>query len=243
MICSNCGVEVEDTHDYCPLCLTPLGEPGAEEDDSVPDRAEPQVRSQVATHEPPRATRWRAGLWLIEAFTMVAGVAALVIFAADFAFSSEVGWSRFPLVSIALIWAVAVASVLLRSWPVLLSIAVFLLIALYTYAIDRFIGEPFWFVDVAVPTLAVLLLVVTGSVAIVHGKRLRLLQILSLLSFDVGIMLLVIEGSLQRHFLGEISVSWSVLGFACFAAVAVVIFYLHRSLRKRPRDVRRYLHL
>jgi hypothetical protein len=247
MKCDNCGVEVEEKHQYCPLCLEPLyaehhPDSGSEDRGAIP--GEPGQPAQSVQHgRPPLQTRFRAGLWLIEAFSMVAGVAALVIFAADFAFSSEVGWSRYPLVSIALLWAVGVTAVLFRAGPILFSVALFVLAAAYCYLVDRFLGAPFWFVPIALPNMAVLLLLVTGSLAVIRRKQLRLLQILSLVSLSTGIMLIVIEGSLRHYLEDEIDISWSLLGFACFTAVAVVVFYLHRSLRKRHRDIRRYLHL
>jgi drug/metabolite transporter (DMT)-like permease len=82
-----------------------------------------------------------------------------------------------------------------------------------------------------------------AAMSLARRRRLRPLQIISLISFCVGIALVVIEAALRRYFTGELLVTWSVLGFACLTAVSVVVLYLHRSLQKRHRDIRRYLHL
>jgi hypothetical protein len=174
---------------------------------------------------------------------LVAGVAALVVFAADFAFTSEVGWSRYPLAGIATIWLMGIAGATLVTRPVLFTTALLLIGGGLCFALDRFTGRPFWFLDIAAPIDAVLIVLGAAAMSLARRRRLRPLQTVSLVSFCLGIALVVTEAALRRYFTGELLVTWSVLGFACLTAVSVVVLYLHRSLQKRHRDIRRYLHL
>ncbi len=228
-LCRSCGVEVEEGLARCPLCGTPLGSadtPG--EPKAAPRPPEPRGA--------PRAMR----RWMLEAATILAGAAATVVFAADFAYRMRLTWSLYPLAAIGFLWVSAVVAIVSCPRPLVwLGCQTAALLA-FLYGLDKLTAGPPWFVPLALP--AALLAVVLAAATAAIARRRPPLQVTALALLAAGLYLLGLEQILNRHLSRPFAPGWSLVAFGCIVPVVLVLLFLQRSLRSRP-ELRRLFHM
>ncbi len=230
-ICRNCGVEVEAGLDSCPLCGAPLKPAGA---------AEQPLAPAVPAGATPASRALRR--WLLEAATLVAGSAAIVVLAADFAYDMVLAWSLYPLAAIGFVWLSALAAILAGRRPVVWLGCQTGALLLFLYALDALTGEPKWFVSLALPCAALAVALAAAVVAVVR-KRLRApLPATALALLGAGLYVLGLEQILNRHASRSFSPGWSLIALGCILPVALVLLFLHRWLKQHP-EVRRLFHV
>ena len=112
-LCTECGVELDDQLQHCPLCGTAVGTaPSGRAADTAVDVAEaPDALAEETT-----AVR----VWLWEVVTLLAATVAVVVVGVDLAFGLALTWSVYALTSIAAFWLVTMALLFLAGRLLLL---------------------------------------------------------------------------------------------------------------------------
>ncbi|NBC29511.1 MAG: hypothetical protein GVY29_05910 [Spirochaetes bacterium] len=229
--CPHCGVRIEQDPPRCPLCNAPL-------DDG--DNASHDERS-VESVGPVLVTRPR--LWLTEVFTLLAAVAAIVVFAADFAFGFRLSWARIPLAALAYAWIVTIAILWLRRNGPLLGTALTAGTLGLLLSLDLFIPGEAWFVPLALPLVILAVLIISAIVLTVRLRGLSVLPSIALALVGGGLYSAGLEILLHRFFEQALRVSWSIVVVACAVALALVLLLIHRRLRERHASLERVFHL
>jgi hypothetical protein len=228
-LCEKCGVEVEEGLARCPLCGTLLGV------------AEAAPRPETAPGPaPPRGAPRAMRRWALEAATILAGAAATVVFAADFAYRMRLTWSVYPLASIAFLWVSAVVAIAFCPRTLVWLGFQTTALLLFLWGLDALTpGRP-WFVPFALP--AALLAVVLAAATAALARRRPPLQLTALALLAAGLYLLGLEQILNRYLSRSVAPGWSLVAFGCIVPVVLVLLFLHRSLRSRP-ELKRLFHL
>lgn len=235
-ICRNCGVETGDAA-RCPLCQHPVG---ADPDSTVSPRSDAELQRRSGGD---RATLRNAKLWLFEMISLISFTAAIVIFAADFAFGFAVTWSVYPLAVIIFAWLAASALVGLFRFPIGLVIAETILVVGFLLALSVVTGGSEWFLSLALPITA-LAGVVTGIIIIVARlSRASALQAVGVGFLGVGFFLVGLELVLNNHLDREAPVSWSLVAFACSVSLFFLMLFINKRLREHHSEFRRIFHI
>jgi hypothetical protein len=232
ILCTHCGVEVEESERYCPLCRNSL-RPGIEGDTTGP--APPRRVAQEASR--------RIRGWLIEVLTLLALTAALVVFAADFATGLSITWARYPLVTITFLWLSVVLVILCsrRTWIYLP--AEITATGLYLFILDRFTPQTTWFMPLAFPLMLLIGTLLAVTLAIARKRRLSPFAIIATALLSGGIFVVGLELFLNRYFGHRWFISWSAVVFTCLLPIVGLLLYLRAWLGRRQAEFRKLFHV
>ncbi len=234
-ICRNCGVELDEGLDYCPLCRTPLGEGAGQGEKSPP------IPPAAHRSGSPSAPLTRMRLW--EIVSLFAGTGAAVVLVADFAYSRTVTWSRFPLVSILFLWTVATLLLFLRRHRLLLLIGESAALAMFMLMLDLLMPGAPWFLTLALP-LSVLAGALTGAVcAAARALRPRLFAVLAVALASAGLFVTGLEAIINLHYTGAFRLSWSLVVFGCVIPLVGLLLYIQYRLKATGKEMRKIFHL
>jgi len=234
-VCRNCGVEIEEDLELCPLCRAPLRGGVAEQEHDTP----PPRTGRPAEGMPIRLARRR--LW--EIVSLFAAAAAVVVLVADFANGLSVTWARYPLLSVFYLWSAGSVLIFLRRRRLFLLLAETVAAAMFLLGLDVLLpGEP-WFVTLALPLTLLSGALVGGVTALSRALRRRVLAVVAAGLGTAGLFVVGLEAVLNLHFAGSLRLSWSLVVFGCIMPLVGLLFYVQYRLKVTHSDMRKIFHL
>lgn len=234
--CKQCGVEIEDHYDRCPLC-------GASPEGDVTDATSEAAGGAESVIAMDLVERRKARFWLWEMFTVVIFASAVIVAAADFAYGFAFSWSAYPLISLAFIWLFLTAIIALGRNLAPAYVAATLDLLLYLFFLDILTpGEP-WFLPLALPCTLLVAVVGGGAAGIARGLKLSVFQTLADAVLSMGVLLLGLEIILSVALDLESILSWSIVSFAGCLSIAVLLLIINKRLREHHADFKRVFHL
>ena len=234
-VCRNCGVELDEGVDRCPLCRTPL-EGAAEHGQEI---SPPSAAEQAAGGSAGPLTRLR--LW--EIVSLFDATGAAVVLAADFAYSRAITWARFPLLSIVFLWMAATVLLFLRRRRLLLLIGETAALAVFLQALDLLLpGEP-WFLTLALPLSVLVATLIGADYAAARALKPRVFAILAVVLASAGLFMLGLEAVINLEFSGAFRLSWSLVVFGCCVPLVGLLLYIQYRLKATRKDMRKIFHL
>lgn len=226
--CDNCGVEVDEDLQRCPLCRARL-------DNEVDDGDDHE--------EPAQETVTHARFWLWEVFSLLAFAAALVTFAADFAFGFDVEWARYPLITIGFLWVSATVMIGLAEHPILRLLAETTAVAGFLFGLELLTETSGWFLPLGLP-ITVLTALLAGAAALVIRKRsLSALPAMAVVVLASGVFVVGLEIIIKQFTESDVLVSWSLVALACGIAIFFLILWVNKRMRERHSEYRKVFHL
>ena len=231
--CVNCGVELDKTAAFCPLCHTPVYNPN-QPVDQTSAKPFPTERKEVA----PSSKRPAA----ILITTVLASVAVCCGVLNQFLLTQR-AWSLYVIGAAIMLWIWTVPPLLARGMHLLLRLAVGIgAVLLYVYLISVDLDGRTWFLGLAAPLIlwggAVLL--VLGLVLLVYHRS--PITTLTILIGSVGIFLLGVELLVDRWLFHAWAPGWSLVVLVVCVGMVIPLIIIRRvpSLRE---EVRRRFHL
>lgn len=231
--CVHCGVELDATASFCPLCHTPVVDPGQPVDTASPQPF-PTQRGEVAP-----ASKLEVALLITAMLASVAvccGVLNLFLQAGR-------AWSLYVIGAAAMLWLWLVPPLLARGMHLLLRLAVDIgAVLLYVYLISVDLDGRAWFLGLAAPLIlwggAVLLIL--GLVLLVYHRS--AITTLTILIGSVGIFVLGVEFLVDRWLFRTWEPGWSLVVLVVCVGMVIPLIIIRRvpSLRE---EVRRRFHL
>ena len=231
--CVHCGVELDSTASFCPLCHTPVLDPARPADTGSPGPF-PTRRGEVAP-----VSKAEAALLITAMLASVAvccGVLNLFLQAGR-------AWSLYVIGAAAMLWLWLVPPLLARGMHLLLRLAVDIgAVLLYVYLISVDLDGRAWFLGLAAPLIlwggAVLLIL--GLVLLVYHRS--AITTLTILIGSVGIFVLGVEFLVDRWLFRAWEPGWSLVVLVVCVGMVIPLIIIRRvpSLRE---EVRRRFHL
>lgn len=231
--CVNCGVELDSTAAFCPLCWTPVRNPNqpVDRDSPAPFPTEPG--------EVPLPAR-RAAAALVSAML---GAAALSCGLLNLILPASHIWSLYVIGAAAMLWMFLVPPLLWRKLPrpvmTLLDTGA---IGLYILAIAWELGGVDWYVRLALPAVVLLGAILLGLVLLLQGGKRSILTTTTLIIAAAALYLAGLELLGDLYFHGEWGPTWSLVVLIVAGALEIPLVVVRRvpSLR---REVRRRFHM
>jgi hypothetical protein len=232
--CTACGVEVEEGIERCPLCGTRLteGPPG-------PPAEEKERLSQPEPAVPESSVR----RWLWEVISLLAVTAAGILFAIDLGNGFDVTWSLYPLSAIAFLWICATSAIALAKRPLALCAALAAAVLAFLLVLELLTDGRPWFLQLAVPLVALAIVVGAGAWAVVGRLRLPPLSAIAVVVLGCGLAGVGVEYILNRYLPLDRVVSWSLVSLACSISLFFALLLVNKRLKERHSDIRRMFHL
>ncbi|MFP4113545.1 MAG: DUF6320 domain-containing protein [Spirochaetota bacterium] len=240
--CTKCGVMIEDNLDECPLCGEPVTEERRKQrqDDEYRDNV---LRPGTEIDAENEKTVRGAKIWLFEMTSLVAFTAAIVIFAADFAFGFTLTWSTYPLLAIVFVYLLTAAIIALIRRPAWLFAVETVVVVGFLFLLDLLVGDTEWFLPIGLPVTILVALLAGGSGAAIVKLNLNALQSLAVVFLASGFFVVGLELVLNYALHDELLVSWSLIAFACTLSLFVVVLFINKRLRERHSEYKKIFHI
>ncbi len=225
-ICKNCGVDLGEGNEKCPLC-----EPS--------DLRKQRVASPADLF---RVSRIQNSRHLYEIFMLILVSGVIITIAIDAVFGKGMSWSLATTTSIGYLIAMVSGIYLLRGKPYLMIAVTASATILFLWLIDRFTGNHGWSRTVGCP-MALSGALLTAAVIFLNSlSRYRGLNLLATILIALAIFTVVIEYLIDRLVASVFTPQWSVVTAASLLIIAMIFIFIHYRL-KRGRSLGRLFHI
>lgn len=231
--CVNCGVELDGTAAFCPLCQTPVHNPRqpADQDSPAPFPAE---RGEVAP-----ASMWEAAVLISAMLLSVAVCCGLLNL---FLRTGHI-WSLYVIGAAAMLWVFLVPPLLWRKLPLAAATLVdAAAIGLYVLLIAWELDGLEWYVRLALPAIGLLALILLFQVLLFQKRRLSTLSTMSVIIASVAAFVMGLELLGDLYFHGAWGPSWSLVVLIVAGALEIPLTVVRRVPGLR-REARRRFHM
>lgn len=236
--CVNCGVELDDRIELCPLCQTPLPRaagPGERRGGQAIDVLDPEDRDKLTEIE------GQTLVW--ELLSVSLGIGAIVVLAIDlFLDSPGLGWSPYPLASIGLAWILLSAIVQRRiALGRRLARAAFA-VPVFLLVLDLVDGKLGWSLSIALPICLTAELAAGILAFAISRSRRRGANIVAAALATIAAFCVTLEAILDLAIAGRVAIRWSAIVLCSLLPVSAFLLYLHYRVLGTSR-LRRFFHL
>jgi hypothetical protein len=232
--CSQCGVEVEEYIDICPLCSTPIYTTQNEIDkkrQKYPDKPVIGKKSGVL----------RFLAWEIISVSLL--TAFLIILLTNLIIDFNITWAWYPLAALFALWLLTTFPLLLPKNPLLIiifSVATIMLFLAFLDIIDNLVFD--WFYYIALP-IAFMLIVVTGLVIFVSIKaKKKGANIAAFILFGTGIIAVGLDLIINYALSTIIRLTWSLFAIIPILLTGIFLLYIHYRLLQAT-DVKKWFQI
>jgi hypothetical protein len=229
--CAQCGVEVNNGVDACPLCGFSVPILSGEAVDPSPY---PEIRLPADSAP---GTRRRL-IWQV--FTLILAVSFAIVLSSDLVKHEAITWSRYALSALGLVWLCATFALIFFRHAWLVYLGWFLSMVGFLALVDLGHEGLFWFLPLGLPMAGMAF----ASMALMHLLYHRGLRG-ALWWGCIAILLIVLSFGLDlliSGFLGAVSLTWSFIVLSIGGPLAVFLFYYHFRLGRRI-DLKRVFHV
>lgn len=225
-ICKNCGVDLGEGNEKCPLC-----EPT--------DSRKGRIASAADLFRLSRMENTRH-LFEITMLLLVSGV--IITLAIDAVFGRAISWSLMTTTCLGYLIVFLSALYLLRKRPYLVISFATAATLIFLWLLDLLTGHTGWFMAIACP-LAVAGALLTAAVLFLNSlSRYRGLNLLASILFALALFVLITEYLTDRLIASAYNPQWSVVTAASLVIIAIIFIFIHYRL-KRGRSLGRLFHI
>jgi hypothetical protein len=225
-ICKQCGVDLGEGNEKCPLC-----EPS--------DPESRQIASPADLFRISRIVKSRT-LYEITMLLLVSGI--IVTVAIDIVFVSGVSWSLITTTCIGYLIVMVTGIYFLRKSPYILILANMAATLLFLWLTDLLTGGKVWFESMAAPLVISGALLTAAVIFLNSLSRYRGLNLLSTILLAMAVYAIIIEYLTDKLTTSEFNPQWSVVTAASLAIIALIFLFVHYRL-KRGRSLGRLFHI
>lgn len=219
MYCSKCGRQLPDGTTVCPDC-----------DPVVVAQVQPETKKETFFKSPGKGSKSYAAL-----FTALLIFPATICTAIDIAFDKYDYWFGYVVGALLVTWVIAVLPVLRITPPAVTAMICFGSIICYTYYIMSKTEWFDWLPEFLLPMFILTAAFISLDVALIGGKKIKGLHVVSLLALECALYLVSWEVIVDNMKYGTIDLGWSLIlscGFISVIAVLEAFNYVGRINKK-----------
>lgn len=219
MYCSKCGKQLPEGTTVCNDC-----------DPVVVTQVNPQPQKESFFKAPGKGSKSYAAL-----FTALLVFPATICTAIDIAFDKYDYWFGYVVGALIVTWVIAVLPVLRITPPAVTAMICFGSIICYTYYIMSKTDWFDWLPEFMLPMFILTAAFIALDVALIGGKKIKGLHVISLLSLECALYLVSWEVIFDNMKYGTIDLGWSLIlscGFISVIAVLEAFSYVGRINKK-----------
>jgi len=238
--CKNCGVELEENMDICPLC----GESPSEESsnkrkptDSQETAHQQRLLSDFTGLTPVQRQKL---FWQLSGIILISGI--IVTLFIDLVLNREITWSKYTASTGLILFINITLLVFLKNKIAWALTGCFIATSLLLILFDLFNENIGWGSKLGVPLVFSFYLVVFILVSIIRMSKQRGINLIAYFLLAAGILSLCVEGIISVQVQNQLSFHWSVIVFVSLIPVASVLLFIHYRLRKGI-ELKRFFHI
>lgn len=237
--CRNCGVELDERMNFCPLCGAPvfIKDPDKREK-LIKEKTEVSTRlkTEIATLDKTQKTKF---FWEITSIIVAASIIPAV--ALNIIVNSYLSWSLYVLVGCLTVFAyITVLSFIKNGWAIMLSL--FFINSIALIFIDLIDYSVEWSVKLGIPALASVCMILAGVILAIRHTPEKGFNIIAYFFLASAILSAAVDILITLYVENRFHLSWSVIVFVATLPVAFILLYIHYKLR-RGTDLRKFFHI
>jgi hypothetical protein len=228
-ICNNCGVELDDNMEVCPLC---------NENEEIRTKGRTVIYPSDALDLARKDSRKYA--WELSGVVTLSGITISLM--VDLFFERGLNWSLYSVTALLYVWsAITIFFFAVKKSFILLP--GLLLATLGTLILLDMFDKPIrWFVPIALPITLTFFVLIAVVMAIVKIARYKGFNILAVIMLALCLLCLTSELFIDLAAYGSIDIKWSAIATAAFLPVSMVLLFMHYRL-KRGRRLDSFFHV
>lgn len=238
--CSNCGVQLEDNMNFCPLCGEPNIDETTENIEYIKLRKQKQEEKMMTSFQKLSGKQKRKLFWEISGILLISGI--LISLAIDLLDGNGLSWSVYSMSICAVLFVnITLFSFLYRK--IILSFAgSFISTAALLVLLDIFKNNIGWGIKFGVPLLLFAYLIVFGLVMIIRKAKEKELNLITYSLISAGLISICVEALISLYQDGTLNLYWSLIVIICVLPVSSILLYIQYRLKKGT-DLKRFFHI
>jgi hypothetical protein len=228
-ICRNCGVELDDNMDVCPLC---------NENEEINTKDKTVIYPSDALSLARKDSRKYA--WELSGIVTLSGI--IISIMVDLVFGRGLNWSLYSVTSLLYVWSSITIFFFAVKKPFILLPGLLLETLGLLILIDMFDKPIRWFGPIALPITVTFFILIAIVIIIIKIARYKGFNILAVIMLALCLLCLVSEVFIDLAVYGRIEIKWSAIATAALLPVSIVLLFMHYRL-KRGRRLDGFFHV
>jgi hypothetical protein len=228
-ICDNCGVELDDNMDVCPLC---------NDNDEVKITRKTVIYPSDALDLARRDSRKYA--WELSGVVTLAGI--IISIMVNLVFEKRLSWSLYSVTALLYVWSAITIFFFEVKHPFTLLPGLLLTTLGMLILIDMFDKPIRWFVPIALPITVTFFVLIAVVMSIIKIAKYKGFNILAVILIAFCLWCLTSELFIDLAAFKSINIRWSAIVTAAFLPVSMVLLFMHYRL-KRGRRLDSFFHV
>lgn len=239
-ICPQCGVELEEPVQICPLCRYPVHEGRTDPKESSRLADEQQYDKLLSDYVKLTRDQKRKLFWELSGIILLSCV--LITLIIDLVTSGSITWSRYSITVCLVLFANFTLLSFWRHKLLLMLGGSFISTSSLLVLLDIYNKSIGWGTKLGIPLLLSLYLLAFIFTRLIRITKQRGFNVLGYFFITAGVLCVCTEGILSVYFTDHLTFRWSLIVFACMVPVAAILFFIHYRLN-RGTDLRRFFHI
>ena len=225
-ICKNCGVDLGEGNNICPLCDPKETEPG-------------KIKSPADLFSLSRKETSRH-LFEITILLLVSGI--IITVAIDAVFGRGMNWSLMSTTCIGYVIAMVSVIYFFAGRPYLMLTLTGAATLVFLWLIDILTGNSRWFVSLAFPMVAAATILSIAVIFLNSLSKYRGLNLLATILLALAVFIVVVEYLTDMLLKSVFKPQWSVVTAASLIIISLIFIFIHFRL-KRGRSLGGMFHV
>jgi len=238
IVCKNCGVELEKSMNYCPLCGEPVNDELAEIQ-YIRIRKSSNEK-QLTDFQKLNPDEKRKVFWAISAIILISGI--MVTFIIDYLSAYSISWAKYPILICAILFINTSLISFLHQRIILFLSGSFLSTASLLVIIDVYNGNIGWGFKLGIPLLLAAYIIIFTLIMMIRKAVNKGLNIIAYTFIACGLLTICAEGIISLYTGKLFRIDWSIIVTASVLPVAAILLYIQYRLKKGT-NLKRFFHL
>lgn len=237
--CKNCGVELDEKMNFCPLCGEKANNMLTENNETYKNQPIKGNNRQAYNLMGLTYPQKQKLFWELSGIILLTGMT--VTFIIDLLTTQAISWSKYTLsIGFYLFLNISFIS-FLKNKIAMMAILSFISTSLLLVMIDVFNNNMGWGLKLGFPLIFFIYLAILVFLWAVKKTRQKGINLIAFFLLLSGILSLAIETLITLH-LGNFQLVWSPILLVSVFSIAIILLFIHYRLKK-VTDLKRFFHI
>ncbi|MBN2350206.1 MAG: hypothetical protein JXJ22_15310 [Bacteroidales bacterium] len=239
-VCNNCGVELEKSMNFCPLCGDPVIKGNFRDKDAIKEEKIRKQQQALSDIEKLDQFQKRKLVWEVFSIILVSGIIVTLIL--NLILNHELTWSKFTIAGcIAVFSYVSIFSF----WPkriIFHFTGSFITTSAFLLFLELWLGKIDWTLSLGIPILFAFYFIALLTLFVIKMCKQKGFNLIAYIFIAVALLIISIEGIISNYLYNRIFLSWSLIVLVSILPLSAILLFIHFRLR-RGTSLKKFFHI